>query len=48
MWLGVEKDRNDGVEGGTAMFNKSDNDDVIGAGVVGLVVVVGSGTCVMQ
>ena len=40
MWLGVEKDRNDGVEGGAAMFSKSDNDDVIGAWVVGLVVVV--------
>jgi hypothetical protein len=39
MWLGVEKDRNDGVEGGVAMFIKSDNDDVIDAGVVGLVVV---------
>jgi hypothetical protein len=40
MWLGVEKDRNDGVEGGAATFSKSENDDVIGAGLVGLVVVV--------
>ena len=40
MWLGVEKDRNNGEEGGATMFSKSDNDDVIGAGVVGLVVVV--------
>ena len=40
MWLGVEKDCNDDVEGGAAMFSKSDNDDVIGTGVVGLVVVV--------
>ena len=48
MWLGVEKDRNDGVEGGAAMFSKSDNDDVIGAGVVGLVVVVPTWTTVVD